>query len=127
MNGSPKEGVKIKFFGDQMHLLKKRLLNFRYNGTKCVACGKQGVYFAKERYENEKTVFLNLYAFDKYGQELLMTCDHIKPKSKGGKDRLYNYQPMCFECNKKKSNIYSLKDRIRLVINYIKFLFIKVY
>lgn len=37
---------------------------------------------------------------------ILMTKDHIVPKSKGGRNHVSNYQTMCFECNsKKKANI----------------------
>lgn len=28
-----------------------------------------------------------------------MTKDHIVPKSKGGPDKIENYQTMCTECN----------------------------
>ena len=41
---------------------------------------------------------------DDNGQEVLITKDHIIPKSKGGKDKLDNYQTMCVRCNKRKGN-----------------------
>lgn len=41
---------------------------------------------------------------DDNDNEVLMTKDHIIPKSKGGKNNLSNYQPMCCICNKQKDN-----------------------
>jgi 5-methylcytosine-specific restriction endonuclease McrA len=34
----------------------------------------------------------------------MITKDHIIPRSKGGKDILDNYQPMCIICNSKKAD-----------------------
>jgi hypothetical protein len=48
---------------------------------------------------------MNLYAIDKNGNEILMTKDHIVPKSKGGANALYNYQPMCSHCNAEKADV----------------------
>ena len=36
--------------------------------------------------------------------EMMMTKDHILPRSKGGANRLENYQPMCSKCNCKKGD-----------------------
>jgi 5-methylcytosine-specific restriction endonuclease McrA len=46
---------------------------------------------------------LNLYAI-KDGLEVLMTSDHIIPRSKGGPTILENLQPMCHICNGRKGN-----------------------
>lgn len=43
--------------------------------------------------------------WDVYTDEgIMMTVDHINPKSKGGKDEIENYQPMCHNHNMKKGN-----------------------
>jgi 5-methylcytosine-specific restriction endonuclease McrA len=47
---------------------------------------------------------LNLYGIDSNGREVMLTKDHIIPRSKGGKNKLSNYQPMCIHCNKKKAD-----------------------
>lgn len=78
-------------------------------GTVCVSCGFVGTFFCLEkaagggdtRYGN---YHLNLYGLLPGGGWRMMTKDHIVPRSKGGKNRLENYQPMCERCNHKKGN-----------------------
>ena len=79
---------------------------FAEKGTKCVSCGIVGIYFALERgqKDNPKRFHFNLYGRDKRGYEVMITKDHIVPRSKGGKNRLSNYQPMCYRCNQKKAD-----------------------
>ena len=52
----------------------------------------------------DKSYHLNLYAVDDNGDEILMTKDHIIPRSKGGIDDISNYQTMCRLCNEAKGN-----------------------
>lgn len=75
----------------------------------CVGCGIKGKFLALERCLSDKGgnegnkegqgFHLNLYALDEMGREVLMTKDHIIPKSKGGPDVLENMQTMCTYCN----------------------------
>lgn len=58
----------------------------------------------KEKRPKDVSYHLNLYAVDENGKEILMTKDHIIPKSKGGKDHISNYQTMCVRCNMTKGN-----------------------
>lgn len=123
LNASPRNGQKINFHGDMIHIRVPRMLVFRYHGIKCVRCGMLGAFFAKEQYgENEP--HLNLYGFDKYGDEILMNKDHIKPKSKGGINHLYNMLPMCSVCNNNKADSWTYKEKIVYVINIIKHWFL---
>lgn len=87
------------FDGDQVKVRSDRLLLFKRKGVVCVACGLEGKYFVKEKNPADKHWHFNLYGVTPEGEEVLMTKDHIKPKSKGGKDALYNYQTMCITCN----------------------------
>jgi 5-methylcytosine-specific restriction endonuclease McrA len=75
-------------------------------GTTCVRCGIKGTHFALERGKgaNPNRFHFNLYGRNKYGHEVMITKDHIKPRSKGGKNRLSNYQPMCYKCNQRKAD-----------------------
>lgn len=81
-----------------------RLEVFKLN-KKCVCCGVEGNILHVERFYNQKTPHLNLYHFDsESGRKVLMTKDHIIPKSKGGKDHISNLQTMCCICNFAKSD-----------------------
>jgi len=109
--------------GDSIKLSSMRYRTFLNKGIKCVVCGIEGKYFAKERHykvnkvkKNKKIIskkrvtndkapyHLNLYAIDDKGEEVLMTKDHIIPKSKGGSEKLDNMQTMCTFCNCEKDN-----------------------
>lgn len=71
----------------------------------CVCCGLQGNRLLLEaNNDNEETAHFNLYG-EKDEELILMTKDHIKPKSKGGKDNHSNYQTMCSICNSLKGHI----------------------
>lgn len=81
----------------------------------CAKCGLKGRFLALERclsdeggHEGKREgqgFHLNLYALDDMGREVLMTKDHILPKSKGGPDHIDNLQTMCTYCNSDKGNI----------------------
>lgn len=73
----------------------------------CVDCGLEGTVFRLERAEvggPPGRAHFNLYGRNKDGDLILMTKDHIHPRSKGGKDTLDNLQTMCFPCNYAKSD-----------------------
>ena len=96
---------RIDFDGDMIRMHSQRLQLFKKNGCKCIECGIEGVYFVKERYSQDNVYHLNLYALNEDDEKVLMTKDHIIPKSKGGKNILSNYQVMCTICNVKKGAI----------------------
>ncbi len=94
----------IKFF---VKMDSPRYRVFKEKGLQCASCKLVGEYFAAEchRLDLDTNVYhFNLYAKNKYGQEVLMTKDHIVPKSKGGENNLNNYQTMCFLCNLTKAD-----------------------
>ena len=78
---------------------------FKAKGTKCICCGLEGKFFAKERKRNAKTFRLYLYGIDENGEEVMLTKDHIIPKSLGGENCLENYQTMCVRCNEEKKTM----------------------
>lgn len=89
---------------EQVHANSQRYMVFMNYGCTCCECGLQAKYFALERFSDQNRYHLNLYGI-KDGKEILFTKDHIIPKSKGGKDRLDNYQTMCIICNNRKADI----------------------
>jgi len=97
---TPKNEVRVDFDGDLIKMNSHRYELFKMKGLKCVTCGIEGVYFAKEKSEKEENYpyHFNLYAL-KDGEEVLMTKDHIIRKRDGGADKLENYQTMCSPCN----------------------------
>lgn len=99
-----KRNAKVDFDGDLIKGNSQRYQTFFTKGCKCVVCGIEGKYFAKEKFADQSTYHLNLYAVDDNGDEILMTKDHIMPHSKGGIDDISNYQTMCKLCNEAKGN-----------------------
>ena len=101
---------KVRIAGHNINLTSDRYKVFMTKGTRCVECGIEGTIWALERHTPGKgcvpnaRYHLNLYAVTEQG-EVMMTKDHIIPKSQGGPDRLDNYQPMCSICNHRKDNI----------------------
>ncbi len=79
---------------------------FAAKGISCTKCGIKGLYFAIERglKDNPNKFHLNLYGKDENGNEVMITKDHILPRSKGGENRLSNYQPLCYKCNQEKAD-----------------------
>lgn len=109
-----KDYAIIDFDGNPLRANSLRYKVF-HNSLKCCTCGIEGKYFAKERSlpTDSDKFHLNLYAVDEDGNEILMTKDHIIPKSKGGSNNLNNMQTMCIICNNKKGNIMEVGDELK--------------
>lgn len=88
-----------------------RLRMFLEKGISCVKCGCVGEYYLAE-FNGNIHPCLNLYASGR----MLMTKDHIFPRSKGGSNRLDNLQTMCTRCNQMKSD--TIEERIYSVKNF---------
>jgi hypothetical protein len=99
-----------------------RLANFMINGLSCVKCGIKGNTFISERQPEQLRPHFNLYMVNEHSK-ILITRDHIKPRSWGGINCIHNYQPMCGRCNRKKSDGYGIKDRIKHLTSFIKYKF----
>lgn len=94
--------------GIRVSLESDRYANFFVHGTRCAKCGLEGKYFWLETPKRSKTKshewHLNLYGVTEDGQEMMLTKDHIIPKSKGGHNHISNYQVLCERCNLAKAN-----------------------
>ena len=82
-----------------------RLKCFKFHGVVCKHCGAVGVFFAIEKARDASDCWhLNLYAYNANNEEVLMTADHVIPRSRGGCNELENLQTLCTDCNFKKDN-----------------------
>jgi len=87
---------------DEYRINLKRAKIFYKKGLVCVNCGAEGKFFALEKDKGGGT-HLDLYGYIDE-EEVLMTIDHIVPKSKGGLNDNINYQTMCKICNEMKAD-----------------------
>jgi hypothetical protein len=98
-------------------LNKPRLETF-LKGISCKCCGIKGKYFALEITEYQTRPHINLYALTKKGIEVMMTSDHITPRSKGGGNGGNNRQPLCIRCNHKKGNRNITNEELQKEISW---------
>lgn len=105
----------ITLDGDIIRLTSKKYKMFLEKGVECVSCDLVGMFFAKERDIIDKRnidqdYYLRLYGINGDGEEILITKDHIHPKSRGGPDIVENLQTMCIKCNHGKGNKFGDED-----------------
>lgn len=83
---------------------RTRLEMFSRGQTTCAHCGLKGTMFRIERHANDHVfpACLNLYGHDEQGKMLMLTHDHIVPKTYGGGNKIENAQVLCEKCNSKK-------------------------
>ena len=98
------EGHYIQM-GDKIVCANTRTIKcFKYKGTKCVSCGRKGEFFKLVKYDHLEYYHLWLFARHEKHGVVLMTKDHIIPKSRGGTDGFDNLQVMCACCNSRKGS-----------------------
>lgn len=102
----PDERATVEGTPGTVNTKSLRMRMFAEKGVVCCVCGLKGAFFATERSAGSKDVsaHFNLYAVNQYGHEILMTRDHIIPKSRGGQELMSNMQPMCCKCNSRKGS-----------------------
>lgn len=108
------QSIKIKHqgVGYEIRLNKRRYMVFA-NNPKCCVCSLAGSQVRIEKQPSDKTPHLNLYGVDQKGSLILMTQDHILPKSHGGSDDFDNLQTMCVICNNLKANSRLDPEKLR--------------
>lgn len=110
--------------GDDTFLVKMSLSRYKVflQNIACVRCGIIGDHFKLERMTDGLAcrAHFNLYGIHPITEEhILLTKDHIKPKSKGGGNTQDNFQTMCTTCNNSKGNKLESKDYKNKKTNWI--------
>lgn len=95
----------------EVRMDSSRYFVFREN-LRCSACGLEGIKFCLELSPSDKNPHFNLYGLES-GRLILMTKDHMHPKSFGGMDIHSNYQTMCAICNNLKGSSNIPLERIK--------------
>ena len=87
----------------------------------CACCGIQGRFFRIEHHKGDVAPVINLYGTGGVdnGHVVLMTMDHIIPRSKHGPTHEDNVQLLCADCNQLKADelisINELQKKARVV------------
>lgn len=95
----------------QVRMDSSRYFVFREN-IKCSACGLEGTKFCLEKNLGDTAPHFNLYAVEN-NRNILMTKDHIYPKSIGGGETHSNFQTMCTICNNLKGSSNITLEKIK--------------
>ena len=95
----------------QVHISSARI-RLMGRTQECAACKIKGDHFWVEA---NPDWHLNLYAINYNGDPVMLTLDHIRPRSKGGTKSPNNIQLLCNKCNKiKKDEKMSLLEIARI-------------
>jgi len=109
---NPKDKSKGKRYakhnGQTFKVNGLRLSTFKLKGRTCVECGLVGEVFRLEKPVAREPFHLNFYGY-RDGGEVMLTQDHVKPKSRGGKDHIDNSQTMCKKCNESKGSNWTME------------------
>lgn len=106
---------KIKYGKEMFNVGSTRLMTFYQSGTKCKMCGLEGKFYSLDNRDGSDKKHLNLVGVNDDGEEVLLTSDHIIPKSKGGSDDISNRQTLCSCCNELKAD--KLEEELDKVLN----------
>lgn len=94
---------EIKVGDERVNVDSVRLRVFLTKGCTCVSCGLTGTHFRAERGSSlDERPHVNLYGAGPTGLEVMLTVDHVFPKSRGGPRSIDNLQVMCAPCNARK-------------------------
>jgi len=102
---------RITLDGQSVKIHTIRLFTLKRDNGICRHCNLQGKAFFLEKDSQAKSFHLNLYGFRPHGyganqwiEEVLLTCDHVIPRSKGGANHISNTQTLCYHYNQKKAD-----------------------
>jgi hypothetical protein len=100
---------KAYMFGEAIDRDWKRWNVLRSCTLKCYRCGCRATHWQVEKHRNDyvRPFNLNLYA-----GKVMLTWDHIVPKSLGGSDAPVNGRVACEPCNGHRGNEMTLKEML---------------
>lgn len=90
-------------------------MKFLKDHHECVCCGLLGRYWWLEC-SGHYAPHLNLYGIADLGNEVMLTIDHIFPKSKGGVLKPSNMQVLCSRCNAAKADQEMSVEALRAIV-----------
>lgn len=101
-----KVGRRIQIANYTLNCRSTRMkLLYVHRDLECKCCGIKASFAAVESSPSSRNwKSLNFYGYDYEGKEVLLTWDHIKPRSLGGSNALKNAQTLCAQCNSIKGN-----------------------
>lgn len=82
-----------------------RLITFKTKGTSCCYCGIKATHFQLDELYGKKKKPIGKPHLNLYSDDIVMTKEHILPKSSGGKDVLDNLDTCCQQCNELRGNL----------------------
>lgn len=115
---------EIKAHGDKEYFYDKKVTKKRIKlrraqilnkiGYQCVEdnCNLKDFHFGLG-IDKGGGLHLDLYGYDQEGDIVMITIDHIVPKSKGGSDTIDNFQPMCKVHNEMKAHEYNMDRQFK--------------
>jgi 5-methylcytosine-specific restriction endonuclease McrA len=86
---------------------------FAEHGIECQLCGLKGEFFVMEKNLRTQQTYLHLYGVDTDDEIIMMTKDHIVPKSRLGSNDISNLRTMCERCNNVLSQLNQARYRIK--------------
>ena len=111
-------GATVHLLDWDIKVMSNRLMTFQHS-IMCVECGAIGQIFKLQRHHDRERPHLNLFAIIN-GDDVLMTADHIIPKSRGGPDEVFNLQTMCHICNERKATEINTKYLTSKLLDIMK-------
>ncbi len=90
----------------------------------CIRCGVKGTIILRHRHANEPetAVHHDVFGVNQHNKYVMITVDHILPKSWGGNNFKSNKQVMCHSCNTGKGMVIKraeLENVIRNIPNHL--------
>lgn len=104
------EAVRKAYFNGESKFADCSLRSVRVQvllrkSPKCPCCGYRILFFAAQRHKSQADAGVHLNAWTiKDDRVVMMTHDHIVPKSKGGTNTVENGQVMCASGNARKGS-----------------------